>query len=97
MTPRQGESGAGRITIRVIAVFERDLHVVLPSTDTNLFQTRALDSLSFVTLLAALEGEFGVRIPVEELDLEHFSSIDAIAQFIGSCPGALDVSCRADR
>lgn len=97
MTPRQGESATKQITRRVSAVFERDLQVVLPSTDTDLFQTGALDSLSFVMLLAGLETEFGVRIPVEELDLAHFSSIDAIAQFISSGPDAIDDSCRAGR
>lgn len=97
MTPRQGESGAEPIAHRVSAVFERDLQVVLPSTNSDLFESGALDSLSFVMLLAGLEAEFGVRIPVETLDLAHFSSIDAIAQFIRSCPSAIDVSCRTGR
>ena len=73
------------IAERVSALFERELQFAPPSTDTDLFETSALDSLSFVTLLAGLEHEFGVEIPVEALDLQHFASIDAIARFVATC------------
>lgn len=73
------------IAERVNALFERELQFTPPSIDTDLFETSALDSLSFVTLLAGLEHEFGVEIPVEALDLQHFASIEAITRFVAAC------------
>ena len=92
MTPLN-QSSVAEITGRVTTVFAHDLQVVPPATDTDLFETSALDSLSFVTLLAGLEREFGLRIPVDTLDLDHFSSIDAIARFLIARPEAADAHC----
>jgi acyl carrier protein len=80
------------VTERVSALFERELQFTPPSTDTDLFETSALDSLSFVTLLAGLEHEFGVDISIDELDLQHFASIEAISRFVVACQGHGDSS-----
>ena len=83
---------------RVTALFARDLKVEPPTPETDLFEVGALDSLAFVTLLTGLEREFGVRVPVEDLELEHFTSIGSIARFISSrMPVNDDVQPRAAR
>lgn len=85
------------LAARVAALFERELQFAPVATDTDLFETSVLDSLSFVTLLAALEDEFEVRIAVESLDLRHFASIDAIARFVASCQDPHHApACRTD-
>lgn len=80
------------VTDRVTALFERELQIAPPSADTDLFESSALDSLSFVTLLAGLESEFGVSIPLDAIDLEHFASIDAISRFVAHCQIDDDIS-----
>jgi D-alanine--poly(phosphoribitol) ligase subunit 2 len=85
MAPVRTREPHAAIAKRVNALFERALQFTPPSIDTDLFETSALDSLSFVTLLAGLEQEFGVEIPIEEIDLQHFASIAAITRFVIAC------------
>lgn len=85
MAPVGDRGRLADVTERVSALFERELQFAPPAADTDLFGTSALDSLSFVTLLAGLEQEFGLSIPLDELDLEHFASIGAIARFVAAC------------
>lgn len=72
---------------RIIKVFEEKLNFVVPSVDTDLFATGGLDSLSFVGLLVQLEEDFGVKISLEDLELDNFRSVARIAKFIASRVG----------
>jgi acyl carrier protein len=67
---------------RLARIFEENLKVEVPSVDTNLFESGALDSLSFVDFLLELEREYGIKVPLERLELENFSSIERIAAFL---------------
>jgi acyl carrier protein len=46
--------------------------------------TRALDSFALVELLATLEDEFDVEIPVEDLEVDHFRTARCIAALIAA-------------
>jgi methoxymalonate biosynthesis acyl carrier protein len=72
---------------RLAALFERDLNRVVASSDTDLFDTGTLDSLAFVDLLLALEKEFGLKIALEDLELDNFRSIARLARFIAARAG----------
>lgn len=72
------------------ALFERDLNLVVPSFDLDLFETGSLDSLMFVDLLLALEKEFGLKISLEDLELDNFRSISRLAKFIAPRVGQDD-------
>lgn len=72
----------GTLHEKMTAVLERDLGVVVDSPSLNLFEAGVLDSLSFVNLLLYIESEFGVRVSFEELDMDRFSSIDGICNYI---------------
>jgi methoxymalonate biosynthesis acyl carrier protein len=63
-------------------IFEQQLHLTVPSADTDLFESGSLDSLSFVELLLQVELEYGIRIPLQDLELTQFRSIGRIADFI---------------
>lgn len=63
-------------------IFEENLKVEVPSADTDLFDTGALDSLSFVDLLLEIEREYGIKVPLERLELDSFRSIARIAGFL---------------
>jgi acyl carrier protein len=67
---------------RLVALFQSRLHVDVPSPDTDLLETGTLDSLKFVDLLACLEEEFGVRVSLEDLELDSFRTISRIADFL---------------
>ena len=47
-----------------------------PSRDTDLFDSGALDSLGVVSLIAELEAEFDVELPLDELDIDAFGSLE---------------------
>jgi acyl carrier protein len=70
------------VTDRVQRLFVEALNVQAPSPETDLIETGVLDSLALVELLFALEREFGVTIPLEELDIETFRSVAAIADLV---------------
>ena len=67
---------------RIASWFANDLSLEIPSVDTNLFDTGALDSLAFEQLLLHLEREFGVTTSVDDMDMDHFKSIAQIAEFV---------------
>ncbi len=67
---------------RIAGLFEAHMHVSVPSTETDLFESGVLDSLAFVDLLVKLEEEFGTTTTVEELEIDNFRSIARIADFV---------------
>ncbi len=67
----------------IVQLFTEKLHVEVVSIETDLMQTGALDSLSLVELLLYLEQGLGIKIALEDLDLDNFRSIARIAEFIG--------------
>jgi D-alanine--poly(phosphoribitol) ligase subunit 2 len=73
---------AGRLRERIVTLFSVALHLEVPSLDTDLFESGMLDSLAFVELLLQLEREFGVTTSVADLEVENFSSIARIADFV---------------
>ena len=72
---------------RITALFAEDLQLQVPTRDTDLFDTGLVDSLRFVELVLKLEQEFGVEIPVETVELEHFRTVESIAQLVMSRQG----------
>ena len=67
---------------QIAALFTEKLHIEVPSIDTDLLETGALDSLTFVDLLVQLEQEFGIRLSLEDLEIEDFRPIARIAPFV---------------
>jgi methoxymalonate biosynthesis acyl carrier protein len=66
----------------VAEIFSQKLHVEVCSYDSDLFETGILDSLQLVELLFQLEQQFGVRISLDEIELENFRSIERITVVI---------------
>ena len=63
-------------------LFTKRLGVEVPSPDTDLLATGRLDSVGFVELLVQLEKRFGLRVELDDVEVEHFRSPAAIAAFI---------------
>ena len=65
---------------RVRRVFEDALSVAAPEPDVDIIQSSLIDSLGLVTLLFELEREFGVKVPLESLEVEDFRTIDNLVR-----------------
>ena len=64
------------------ALFAKRLGVEIPSPDTDLLASGRLDSVTFVELLLQLEKRFGLRVELDDVDVENFRSLAAIAAYI---------------
>jgi acyl carrier protein len=71
----------------LLTVFQR-LGRDVPSCDADLFEAGVLDSIGFVELLAALEQEFGFVFQLDDLEVDNFRSVRAIAAFIAGSGAA---------
>ena len=58
------------------------MHVEVPTPQTDLFDSGILDSQRMVELILQVEQRFGVKMNVEDFELEDFRSIDSIAALI---------------
>ena len=76
--------GLEAIGDRVAAILTDRLQIGSVASSTDLFAAAALDSLGLVELLVALEEEFGITISADDLELDRFRSIAAIAAFVSS-------------
>lgn len=52
--------------------------------NTDLFSAGVLDSLGFIMLLTYLQDEFGIQFTEENMQVENFLCINAIAEFCES-------------
>ena len=82
---RNGRGAA--LEARLAKLFAERLNTEVPAEDTDLFETGILDSLRFVEFLAALEEDFGVRVAVEELEIDDFRNLSRIAGFLSAKQG----------
>ena len=69
---------------RLGAVFAESFHVEVPSPDTDLLETGILDSLQFVELLLQLERHFGLRVKIDDIDLDDLRSLERIARLLAA-------------
>ncbi|PYS95471.1 MAG: hypothetical protein DMF50_08625 [Acidobacteria bacterium] len=78
---------------RIGGLFLSRLHLEVPSADTDLFDTGILDSMGFVELLATLEEEFCIRVPLDDVDMGTFRSLARIAEFVARRMRAEETAC----
>jgi acyl carrier protein len=50
--------------------------------EESLWESRVLDSITIVELAVEIEGEFGIKVPFEEIIEENFETIDLIIKYI---------------
>ena len=76
-----------RVVEQVLGILSQDLHLSVPSADTDLLATGTLDSLGLVELLFQLEQRFGLRVQMDALDVEDVRSATRIAAYVGRLKG----------
>ena len=78
---------------RLRALFPTALYMEPPAPDADLIDGGVLDSLALVELLAAIEVEFSIEVPLDELELERIRTLDGLADLVSeriahATPGA---------
>jgi len=58
------------------------LFIEVDSPETDLLSTGLLDSLGLIQLLVHLEEKFGVRIALDEIEIEDLRSVASIAALV---------------
>jgi D-alanine--poly(phosphoribitol) ligase subunit 2 len=60
------------------------LSIEVPNGDLDMIDSGVLDSLALVSLIAGLEQEFQLELPLEDLDVDQFRSVESIAQLLAA-------------
>lgn len=60
------------------------LHVDVPSRETDLIHTGRLDSVGLVDLLLRLERQYGVRVDMDQLEIDQFRSLGSLTAFVAA-------------
>jgi D-alanine--poly(phosphoribitol) ligase subunit 2 len=72
----------GAIIGRLGELFAEQLHINVPSADTDLLGTGLLDSLQLVELLLQLEQHFGIRVPIDSIELDDLRTLARLARLV---------------
>ena len=67
---------------QLLTLVSKRVNVEIPSAEMDLIEMGIMDSLALVDLLLRIEEEFGVRIPLEELEVDDLRSVAGLAQVI---------------
>jgi acyl carrier protein len=66
------------------SLFRDKLFIDVPSAETDLIDSGLLDSLQLVQLLVQIESELGLRLPLDEIDLDDLRSLERLARVIAA-------------
>ena len=75
-------AGDPGVSERVQRLFLETLNVQVPSEEADLIESGLIDSLALVELLFAIEREFSVSLPLDDLEIENFRSVNRISDVI---------------
>ena len=70
------------LVTRVTELIRNSVGIDVPGPTRELLASGLIDSLSFVSLLAAVELEFDISIDIDRIELTDFQSVERIARFI---------------
>jgi acyl carrier protein len=69
---------------KIAALIEERLGVEVPASGADLIEAGLIDSLALVTLIVGLEDTFGCQLPMDDFDVDHFRSVDAMVEFLAA-------------
>ena len=72
---------------RLGSVFAESFHIEVPAADLDLLDSGILDSFQMVQLLFELEQHFGLRINIEDIDLDDLRTLSRIARLVVTANG----------
>jgi D-alanine--poly(phosphoribitol) ligase subunit 2 len=75
--------GRTNLIREIQALLEGTLSIQVEA-ETNLFETGALDSMTLVQFILNLEEKFAFHMPMEDVEVESFSSVTKIAERVAN-------------
>jgi acyl carrier protein len=78
---------SGELAPKVRAIFAETLNIDVPSDETDLIDAGYIDSLALVELLFAIEREFAVSVPLDELEIDNFRNVRSISELVAAANG----------
>lgn len=66
------------------ALFLEQLSIEVPDPDTDLIESGTLDSMKLVELLVQIEQHFGLRVELEQIEIDDLRTVRGIARMIGN-------------
>lgn len=78
---------AAELSPKVRAIFAETLNIEVPSDETDLIDAGYIDSLALVELLFAIEREFSVSVPLDELEIDDFRNVRSISELVAAANG----------
>jgi acyl carrier protein len=81
---RDGAGAAARLRRLIL---ER-LNIEVPGDAVDLIEQGVLDSLNVVDLLLHIEREWGIRVSVDDAQIDDFRTIASIARYVERCRNA---------
>jgi acyl carrier protein len=73
---------------RVRLLVRTAIDVQVPDDSVDMIDSGLIDSLALVTLIADIENEFQIDLPLHDLDIDLFRSIETIAAFLDTAISA---------
>ena len=70
------------LTSELMEVLSKELQIRIESTSCDLFADGTLDSLGLVDLWFLMEQRWGVRVEIDQMELDNFRTVERIAEFI---------------
>lgn len=67
--------------VRIKSFFARFFNTENLRDDDDIFQLGFVNSMFAMQLVAFMEKEFGIAVEDEDLDIENFNSVNALARF----------------
>lgn len=78
------DSPSSSLTRDIQSLLSKQLSIHIDSVDADLFDKGILDSMTLVQLIVGLEQEYGLNLPMHELEIECFSTVARIAELVSS-------------
>lgn len=77
-------AASAEVVAQLGALFAERFHIEVPSPDTDLLESGILDSFQFVELLAQLEERFGLRLRIDDIELDDLRTLARIARMVAA-------------
>ena len=78
---------AAEMSGKIRGIFSDTLNIEVPSDETDLIEAGYIDSLALVELLFAIEREFSVSVPLDELEIDNFRNLQSISELVAAANG----------
>jgi acyl carrier protein len=67
---------------RISTLIGEILFIDPPAPDTDLIEAGYIDSLAVVSLIDAIEGEFGIQFPLDEFEIDDFRTAGRVSEYV---------------